>query len=213
MPATTDKKICETCLKKHNFSATKILPPHPYQPFRRPSETSSLPSTPDFECNLCKKILPTEPKLREHLVEHTFAGCENRGFNCYICSSVFTGPTGLLGHMQDEHGENSKPYDCSRCTLKFFFRAELEHHSFMHEPILKEIPDKILAHEPEISMKEGSLSPKIKEEINQDNEEEEYIEVEEPKSETIKKEIPVVTNEDDHAEQTVENNTKNKDEI
>lgn len=112
--------------------------------------------------------------------------------------------------MQDEHGENSKPYDCSRCTLKFFFRAELEHHSFMHEPILKEIPDKILAHEPEISMKEGSLSPKIKEEINQENEEEEYIEVEEPKSETIKKEIPVVTNEDDHAE--VENNTKNKDE-
>lgn len=191
IPASSDKKICETCLKKHNFSATKILPPHPFRQLRRSSDTSSTQqsSMQDFECNLCKKVLTSESKLREHLVEHTFAGCEDRGFICYICSSVFTGTNGLLSHMEEIHGTNAKPYDCSRCTAKFFFRAELEHHAFMHEPLTKEI-EKPSIHEPEISVREGSVSPKIKKELNGESEaeEEEYIEVEEPKPELLKQE-------------------------
>lgn len=67
-------------------------------------------------------------------MEHTFAGCEDHGYNCYICSSVFTSPSGLISHIQ-EHGNNSKPYDCNRCNQKFFFRAELENHSFMHNVV------------------------------------------------------------------------------
>lgn len=124
------------------------------------------------------------------MVEHTFAGCEDRGFICYICSSVFTGPSGLLAHMEDIHGSNAKPYDCSRCPAKFFFRAELDHHTCIHEPLTKEV-EKPSIHEPEISVREGSLTPKIKKEINGESEaeeEEEYIEVEEPRPETFKQE-------------------------
>lgn len=153
----------------------------------------------------------TEPKLREHLVEHTFAGCEDRGFICYICSSVFTGPTGLLAHMEDIHGNNAKPYDCSRCPAKFFFRAELEHHAFMHEPLTKEV-EKPSIHEPEISVREGSLTPKIKKEVNgeSDAEDEEYIEVDvEPKPETFKQENGVATDKSP-VDRKLSNNVENE---
>ena len=31
-----------------------------------------------------------------------------------------------------EHGAASRPYDCPRCGVKFFFRAELDNHAFLH---------------------------------------------------------------------------------
>lgn len=34
----------------------------------------------------------------------------------------------LQNHMLQEHGLKARPYDCSFCNLKFFFRAELDHH-------------------------------------------------------------------------------------
>lgn len=30
--------------------------------------------------------------------------------------------------MVQEHGLGARPYDCSKCTLKFFFTTELDHH-------------------------------------------------------------------------------------
>lgn len=33
----------------------------------------------------------------------------------------------------NEHGPNSRPYDCNLCTEKFFFRTELENHLIDHE--------------------------------------------------------------------------------
>lgn len=70
--------------------------------------------------------------MEEHLIEHSFQGCDDRGFTCYICSSVFTSATGINQHMS-KHGSNSKPYDCNLCPSKFFFRAELENHLIEHE--------------------------------------------------------------------------------
>lgn len=202
LPNGTDQKICDSCLKKHNFPA-KILPPHPPQPsmvpppFRRPES--------DLECNLCKKTLASEAKLQEHLVEHTFAGCEDRGFNCYICSSVFTSAAGLISHMNDQHGANSKPYDCNRCTVKYFFRAELDHHSFVHESasatasndlaLMNENSNSVDRDVASKSKNESGVkkkrtlrqseSPDIKQEqvdeIEEQADEDEYIEVEEPK--------------------------------
>lgn len=41
----------------------------------------------------------------------------------------------LQNHMLQEHGLGARPYDCSKCTLKFFFRAELDHHMLtFHRP-------------------------------------------------------------------------------
>lgn len=37
--------------------------------------------------------------------------------------------------MLQEHGPGARPYDCSQCALKFFFRAELDHHMLtFHRP-------------------------------------------------------------------------------
>lgn len=123
----SEAKVCEKCCRKHNLS----------NKFKQQRDHYERPNPPHRQyianrCNLCKMILPHPQKLQEHLVEHTFAGCEDRGFNCYICSSVFTAPGGLLNHMLD-HGINSKPYDCNLCPEKFYFRAELDHHLIDHD--------------------------------------------------------------------------------
>ncbi|XP_041781932.1 zinc finger protein 423 homolog isoform X3 [Anopheles merus] len=87
-----------------------------------------------FQCNLCKKPLPSAQKLQEHLIDHTFAGCEERGYVCYLCSAVFTSSAGLQTHLPLAHSNAAaKPYDCERCGVAYFFRAELEHHLIDHE--------------------------------------------------------------------------------
>ncbi|XP_075215427.1 zinc finger protein 423 homolog [Lycorma delicatula] len=81
------------------------------------------------ECRLCLRMLATPFQLQTHLIEHTFAGCPT--FTCYLCSAVFTTAQGLQAHML-EHGLAARPYDCPRCSLRFFFRAELDNHSYTH---------------------------------------------------------------------------------
>ena len=85
-------------------------------------------------CRLCQLEFDTPFKLQTHLIEHTFAGCP--GFTCYLCGSVFTAAANLQRHMFD-HGLATRPYDCSRCHLRFFFRAELENHLFSHSQELQ----------------------------------------------------------------------------
>lgn len=82
-----------------------------------------------LECRLCRRSLGSPMQLQAHLIEHTFAGCG--GFTCYLCSAVFTAAAGLQHHML-AHGLAARPYDCARCGLKFFFRAELDNHSYTH---------------------------------------------------------------------------------
>lgn len=67
--------------------------------------------------------------FQAHLIEHTFAGIG--AFTCYLCSAVFTSAAGLQRHLP-EHAAAPRPYDCGRCSLKFFFRAELDNHAFVH---------------------------------------------------------------------------------
>ncbi|KAH8284763.1 hypothetical protein KR054_000703, partial [Drosophila jambulina] len=134
VPVEGPAKLCEKCCRKHNLNGKRGKPSE--QPLQAPPGTGagagSGAAFVENRCNLCKMILPHAQKLQEHLVEHTFAGTEQRGFNCYICSAVFTAPGGLLNHMA-EHGAHSRPYDCSLCPEKFYFRAELEHHQRSHE--------------------------------------------------------------------------------
>ncbi|XP_058127438.1 zinc finger protein 423 homolog [Anopheles ziemanni] len=109
---------------------------HSYeQPGATDGTTTTTPSTPNIvQCNLCKKGLPSAHKLQEHLIDHTFAGCEERGYVCYLCSAVFTSSAGLQAHLPLAHSNaTAKPYDCERCGVAYFFRAELEHHLIEHE--------------------------------------------------------------------------------
>ncbi|PNF19514.1 Zinc finger protein 423 [Cryptotermes secundus] len=92
--------------------------------------THMLTEGSSHECHLCRRLLTTPLKLQTHLIEHTFAGCGS--FTCYLCSAVFTAAQGLHQHML-EHGLDARPYDCSRCSQRFFFRAELDNHSYSHD--------------------------------------------------------------------------------
>lgn len=115
-----------------------------YGSFQFPNESSAEHTTkdaaskavaeslPEHFCNLCQKSLSNATDLEEHLIEHSFRGCEERGYNCYICSAIFTLPSGLHQHMI-EHGPSYRPYDCNLCAKKFYFRAELENHLIDHE--------------------------------------------------------------------------------
>lgn len=181
----TEAKVCEKCCRKHNLNAKFKQREH----YERPSE---LRQHIENRCNLCKMILPHAQKLQEHLVEHTFAGCEDRGFNCYICSAVFTAPSGLLNHML-EHGINSKPYDCNLCPEKYYFRAELDHHLIDHDlraspAAVKNEQEQLINKEEKVDLAKteksiGGLNEVKQEVIETDHnsniaEEDEYIEVE-----------------------------------
>ncbi|XP_052739969.1 zinc finger protein 423-like isoform X2 [Bicyclus anynana] len=83
----------------------------------------------DHDCRLCRRTLGSPTRLQAHLIEHTFAGIG--AFTCYLCSAMFTSAAGLQRHLP-EHASAPRPYDCGRCGLKFFFRAELDNHAFVH---------------------------------------------------------------------------------
>lgn len=83
----------------------------------------------NLECRLCKQVFSSPAKLQVHLIEHNFYGMNQ--FTCYVCSSVFTAASGLQAHIIG-HGLGSRPYECGHCQMKFFFRAELDNHRFVH---------------------------------------------------------------------------------
>lgn len=87
------------------------------------------PPPSDHDCRLCRRTLGSPTRLQAHLIEHTFAGIG--AFTCYLCSAMFTSAAGLQRHLP-EHAAAPRPYDCGRCGLKFFFRAELDNHAFVH---------------------------------------------------------------------------------
>ncbi|VVC91973.1 unnamed protein product [Leptidea sinapis] len=91
--------------------------------------TPRPPPPTDSDCRLCRRSLESPTRLQTHLIEHTFAGIGS--FSCYLCSAVFTSAAGLQRHLP-EHPTASRPYDCGRCGLKFFFRAELDNHALIH---------------------------------------------------------------------------------
>lgn len=76
----------------------------------------------------------------------------------------------------------ARPYDCSKCTLKFFFRAELDHHVLtFHRP-----GEETLSSPPENAREAKNCEPEerncdngvtIKKEVIQGGEEEEDEEV------------------------------------
>lgn len=142
LPKSNTKKICDSCIKKHNFTPTSAAHQTSSSAPAKSNEsggTSNIDNIP-IQCNLCKKIQLNAYKLQEHLIEHTFQDCgsSSNGYVCYICTSIFTSAAGLQQHIHQEHEKNDmdkniKPYDCNVCDAKYFFRTELEHHVFEHE--------------------------------------------------------------------------------
>lgn len=136
LPPKSDSKVCKKCYEKHNsqvkYGSFQFSIEAADQATKDAASKSVAESLPEHFCNLCQKSLNNATDLEEHLIEHSFRGCEERGYNCYICSAIFTLPCGLHQHMI-EHGPSYRPYDCNLCAKKFYFRAELENHLIDHE--------------------------------------------------------------------------------
>lgn len=108
------KKICNSCMSKHNFSM-------------------NIGSKGQQQlCNLCQKKF--EPgKLQDHLIEHEM---ENGSVSCAICCSIFTSVAGLKDHIRDH---NLTALDlkevCSKCNSRFLYHSELLQHLHEHESV------------------------------------------------------------------------------
>lgn len=175
LPTNNGKKICEVCIKKHNFTN---------QTANNKSATNSQPNAENIpiQCNLCKKIQPNSVKLQQHLIDHEFYN--SNGYSCYICTSIFTSAAGLQQHIHQEHensdkDSNTKPYDCNVCEAKFFFRTELEHHQLFHVPASGSNPSAPKPATETLKLEESACRNEIKQEVSiKDPDSEEYIEIE-----------------------------------
>ncbi|CRK88058.1 CLUMA_CG001843, isoform A [Clunio marinus] len=106
------KKICNSCMTKHNFSLNSV-----------PKNQLQL-------CNLCKKNIEIE-KFQDHLIEHEM---DNGTIACAICSSIFTSIIGLKDHIREHNLIASDLKEvCSKCNSRFLYRSELSHHVHEHE--------------------------------------------------------------------------------
>lgn len=82
--------------------------------------------------------------------------------------------------MVQEHGLGARPYDCSKCTLKFFFTTELDHHVLtFHRPGENPSPvenaRETKERDAEARNCDGNVA--VKEEVMQVDEEEEEVNV------------------------------------
>lgn len=106
------KKICHSCMAKHNFSVNPTA--------KGPTQV----------CNLCKKNIETE-KFQDHLVEHEM---KDGTISCVVCSSIFTSISGLKDHIRDH---NLSALDlkevCPKCSSRYLYPSELKHHLQEHE--------------------------------------------------------------------------------
>lgn len=177
LPTNNGKKICEGCIKKHNFTNQASAS-------SKQTATNSQPNAENIpiQCNLCKKVQANSVKLQQHLIDHEFFN--SNGYSCYICTSIFTSAAGLQQHIHQEHensdkDSNTKPYDCNVCEAKFFFRTELEHHQLFHVPASGSHPSISKQATEALKLEEVNCENEIKQEVPvKDTENEEYIEVE-----------------------------------
>ncbi|XP_026493706.2 zinc finger protein 423 [Vanessa tameamea] len=125
---TEDEQRCAICLRPLSETEAGEGARACTACYARHAAPRPTPSS-EHDCRLCRRTLGSPTRLQAHLIEHTFAGIG--AFTCYLCSAMFTSAAGLQRHLP-EHAAAPRPYDCGRCGLKFFFRAELDNHAFVH---------------------------------------------------------------------------------
>lgn len=115
METANIKKICNSCMTKHNFSISK----------------NQLQI-----CNLCKQSIEGE-KFQDHLIEHAF---ENESISCIICNSIFSTINGLKEHLR-EHKLTTVDFKeaCNKCNARFLYNSELLHHMKEHDIVESQV--------------------------------------------------------------------------
>lgn len=119
MENSNTKKICNSCMTKHNFTLSK----------------NQL-----HLCNLCKQSIEGE-KFQDHLIEHAF---ENESISCIVCKAIFATITGLKEHLRDH---KLTPVDfkeaCLKCNARFLYHSELLHHHKEHSIVEEQVKQNI----------------------------------------------------------------------
>ncbi|CAD6999925.1 unnamed protein product [Ceratitis capitata] len=119
---TSYKYDCSICHKKYKNPTSyrkHVLEKH-----------NKEPDIPDFKCETCNKIYPTERQLEIHARSH-LALEDKLDIPCPYCERKFTKVSVMRLHVQGIH-ENKKPYICDECGRSLKTLAALAEHKLVH---------------------------------------------------------------------------------
>ena len=114
--------------------------------------------TTNFPCPICQKILPSEVKLKAHVMVHT--GVRQPHFKCTICSKKYANLQLLNAHVRYIHEVRGR-FVCATCGKSFGTMSYLQAHEVSHDSIglhLCEICGKSYKHKKVIIRACGLLS-------------------------------------------------------
>lgn len=120
--STSYKYECSICQKKYKNATSyrkHIMEKH-----------NKEPDIPDFKCETCNKIYPTERQLQIHARTH-LALEDKLDIPCPYCERKFTKVAVMRQHVQGFH-ENKKPYICDECGRSLRTLAALTEHKLVH---------------------------------------------------------------------------------
>uniref|UniRef100_A0A034W144 Zinc finger protein weckle n=1 Tax=Bactrocera dorsalis TaxID=27457 RepID=A0A034W144_BACDO len=120
--STSYKYECSICQKKYKNATSyrkHIMEKH-----------NKEPDIPDFKCETCNKIYPTERQLQIHARSH-LALEDKLDIPCPYCERKFTKVAVMRQHVQGFH-ENKKPYICDECGRSLRTLAALTEHKLVH---------------------------------------------------------------------------------
>ncbi|XP_036321265.1 LOW QUALITY PROTEIN: zinc finger protein weckle-like [Rhagoletis pomonella] len=119
---TSFKYECNICHKKYK---------NPTSYRKHTSEKHNMePDIPDFKCETCDKIYPTQRQLELHARSH-LALEDKLDIPCPYCDRKFTKVAVMRQHVQGIH-ENKKPYVCEECGRSMKTLAALSEHKLVH---------------------------------------------------------------------------------
>ncbi|XP_039951675.1 zinc finger protein 62 homolog [Bactrocera tryoni] len=120
--STSYKYECSICQKKYKNATSyrkHIMEKH-----------NKEPDIPDFKCETCNKIYPTERQLQIHARSH-LALEDKLDIPCPYCERKFTKVAVMRQHVQGFH-ENKKPFICDECGRSLRTLAALTEHKLVH---------------------------------------------------------------------------------
>lgn len=77
-----------------------------------------------FECDLCEAKFG----LKADLGRHRYRIHESRAFCCVTCGKSFTARDQLDLHIRITHEEDSRPWECKKCRIRFGRKSSLTRH-------------------------------------------------------------------------------------
>lgn len=95
-------------------------------------ETSPSPTNEGlFKCNSCEARFDDKNNLRSHK-KSVHGPSDGKKKTCNLCGTVVFNTSALKNHHKRVHEKSERTFQCDLCLKKFFSKAELTQHSFIH---------------------------------------------------------------------------------